>query len=153
MSRPHAVKSLPMEISNLPREVHEEFARQAEFYESKYVTETDKIPLQTEITVVSQTYTSYLENLWEIHKRTSFVYISPPPGYNSQSKRPKNQLIRNVNIQTVLEKFQKSLQEIKLQYPGIVRSKDTILDFLEEGKFLEELLIKIYASIYRYTKG
>ncbi|GAB4190395.1 MAG: hypothetical protein Tsb0015_11590 [Simkaniaceae bacterium] len=154
MSKSHSISNSPVEINNLPQEVHNNYAQISEFYDPKYITETEKIPMQTEISVLDSAYPSHFDTLFELHKKTSFVSIPAPEGYFTQSKRFfKQHILPNVDPETVLKNFSEKLDSIKLSFQGQKRSKAVITDLLEVIIDLEKLLKEIYSSMYRYNKG
>lgn len=142
------------QISNLPEKVYKDFATNVEFYDPFYVTETERIPSQTELSFSPPSYLSELDELFQKNQRISFAGFEPPEGYYSQYRRFfKNQLIPHVDLESVLEKFSTAVEALQLTFQGQLRSKNTIIDFLEESFELETLLKEISSLIYRYCKG
>ncbi|MCI0382146.1 MAG: DUF5399 domain-containing protein [Chlamydiae bacterium] len=75
-------------IDNIGIKVHERYAQDQFLLELKYITESHKIPHQSEIVSISALYSSKWEELFQIHiKNIPWAHFIPPPQYKSQRKK------------------------------------------------------------------
>lgn len=147
----------PLTIDNYPREIHSDYAKRQEEFDSQLLVDSSKIPYQTEIGVFDPVYIDAIDDLFG-SKRTSWVGFEPPPGYATQTNRFFGiQIIRDLNAEKCAAEFYAEFEafiaEKKRRVDQLERPKKKVIALLEVIDHLEQMLMHIRARIHQYAKG